>query len=472
MKRNPLSRMLKERDGAMLTWFAISLPVILVLASLAIDMAYGFFTRAKLQTTASSAALAGATRLIAEPVDEDAEDAMKAAVLTEAQIYGTNKNDGLGLQGSYLEDADVVVGNWNEAAAQGAEFTADLEPFNAVRVTTRRSDDNALGLLLATAIGEIDVNTTAVATLDGGGTVGPVCLLLLDPTGGEALRFNGGILIESENCGICVNSSAPDALRGNGTSGLVDLDLTEGGESGFVHVHGQTVKVDTTIDPEEEINKPICANPYEVPPPSFADRFANDDCSMSVDPFTVGDTTIFPAGVHCATKNNGDLQIENTDFVLFEAGIHHFIGEDADPMKYKDNGGIVQSEAPGVTFLLTNTEMNLGGGQTMDLQANSVDGHGFLFYQNPADPAQNVEHTLHGNVDSGMVGIQYFGHQNIIYNGNISAIDTSPGGCTVIVAERALFDGGGNGSHFFDTSGCSDQDPPIATNELFYRLVN
>ncbi|MEM7225558.1 MAG: pilus assembly protein TadG-related protein [Pseudomonadota bacterium] len=484
MTRKPLSRMLKDEEGAILVWLAIALPAVLLVASLAIDMSYGYFTRSKLQTTASSAALAGAGKLPLPPapddppLTQDEKDAIVAAVVAEAQVYGTDKNDGLGLQGTYLVDGDVVVGNWNESAAQGSEFTPNGTPFNAVQVTTRRTNSggNEVNLLLATAIGEVDVNTPAVATLDGGEIVGDACLLLLDPTGSESLRLNGGIDIQSVECGICVNSSASDALRGNGAAGVVSLDFTQGSESGFVHVHGGAVLSNTTINPEEETGKPICDNPYEdvaVDYPEFQDRFAFDNCASSVAPVISGSTVTFPPGVHCSGGNEF-VYDGGTSEVIFEAGVHHFIGEiRGDPLEFSVLAGAgISSQDPGVTLLLTNTALEWGGAGEINLTANSTDGQGFLTFQNPADPVQNVTHNISGNVDAGLVGIQNYGRQNLEFEGNVGTADTSLGGCTVIVAERAIFNGGGNSSHFLDSTGCNDQDPPKARNERFYRLVN
>ena len=56
-------RALKKEDGTVAAMFALSLLFIVPLLVLVTDMTYGYFVKAKLQTTASLAALAAASQL-------------------------------------------------------------------------------------------------------------------------------------------------------------------------------------------------------------------------------------------------------------------------------------------------------------------------------------------------------------------------------------------------------------------------
>ena len=60
---NHCHKIFGREDGAIAAWFAISIPIFIGFAALAVDMSYGFTMRNKTQITASSAALAGAAML-------------------------------------------------------------------------------------------------------------------------------------------------------------------------------------------------------------------------------------------------------------------------------------------------------------------------------------------------------------------------------------------------------------------------
>ncbi len=139
---------LKKEDGAIAAMFALSLLFIVPLLVLVTDMTYGYFVRAKLQTTASSAALAAASQL--SPNDEDAVIAdIKAAARAEADLYADTKNMDLGQDGNVTSiniDEDIIFGHWFEDG--DPEFCPDTDggcfvdgtTLDAVKVFARRTD--------------------------------------------------------------------------------------------------------------------------------------------------------------------------------------------------------------------------------------------------------------------------------------------------------------------------------------------
>jgi len=142
----------RDRGGAVAAISAVSLVVVLGFGAFAIDMSYGYATRNKLQVTAEAAALAAAPEL-----PDQAAAIAKALEFVEDNMPAAN-------HGMVLASSDVVFGNWNSAAET---WTPGASPFNAVKVTTRRSTENQnrlelfLGPILG--LGFLDMETSAVA---------------------------------------------------------------------------------------------------------------------------------------------------------------------------------------------------------------------------------------------------------------------------------------------------------------------
>ena len=113
----------RKDGGAILVFFAISLPMFLLLLALTIDWGMVRLVRNRLQVAADAAALAGASQL---PEDADA--------VTEALAYAEKNYPELG-SNPVLQTSDILIGHWD-----GAVFAAGGTPKNAVQVTTRRTD--------------------------------------------------------------------------------------------------------------------------------------------------------------------------------------------------------------------------------------------------------------------------------------------------------------------------------------------
>ena len=496
-----LSKMLKDQSGAMIVWFTVALPMLVVVVALAVDMSYGYFVRSKLQSSASSAALAGASQL-SNTVANNTQ--LRNEVAAEADYYAEVRNTGLGHAGNVLnESVDVVIGNWDESAAQGSEFTPDLDPINAVLAVARRSDganNNPLTLLFGTALGgQTNVQAQAIATASGG-TFFDVCLLALREDAQDSIQFNGGGTsdndLESTSCGVC----ARGGVRAVGTPDInLDVDVDDPDGDG---ISGSFVYNNLDLPPSYSGN--IAQNPFpfflpEPPAPAsiqcsnpldnqnfFNDRFTNDDCSMNVAFDETSDPVVVPAGVHCDRMQFGS--IGNRSYV-FEPGIHHF--KDAGTVDIKTNQSVT---GEGVTFLISGaTELKINGGTSVTLKAPGegspvapnpamIDPAGYLFYQNPNDPdfstltdaqkdAASNEHFLAGNSFTDLAGIMNFGEQGILdFQGNTTNV-ANANNCLAIMAGKVMFGGGGNDTALNLNDGCNNPVPQ-GRRDLTVRLVN
>ena len=180
----------RDTGGVTAVIVAITVPVIVGFAALAIDMSYAYWTRSQLQHTASAAALAGVSQIGNTDPSADIVIAVKAEAVQFAVL-----NMDPTLHGNTLDPDDVILGNWNPAVGiipgtftptgdtiDGLIGTACLYPANstdfvdpdssclpldAVEVTTRRAveNENPLDLFLggAVALAQTDINTLAVA---------------------------------------------------------------------------------------------------------------------------------------------------------------------------------------------------------------------------------------------------------------------------------------------------------------------
>lgn len=139
----------QDRRGAVYIWTAFGILGMLGFAGLAIDMSYFYVARNQLQTSADSAALAGATMM-----------SDTAAMQAEAKKYAQmNVGDN-----QILANSDIERGTWDFVSHS---FTPGGAKPNAVKVTTRKAkaNGNPAGTFFAKVLGfdNVDISTSAVA---------------------------------------------------------------------------------------------------------------------------------------------------------------------------------------------------------------------------------------------------------------------------------------------------------------------
>lgn len=114
----------------MLVLIAICLPLFLIMAAFAIDVAWMQLTRTELRTATDAASRAGAKRLSLDQSEAAARAAAKDAA-------SRNRVAGAPLR---LADRDIEIGNGSQAPNDGRfTFTAGAKQPNAVRVTGKRT---------------------------------------------------------------------------------------------------------------------------------------------------------------------------------------------------------------------------------------------------------------------------------------------------------------------------------------------
>jgi hypothetical protein len=156
--RQPRTRWLKTRRGAIVVFAAFMMIVFLATVAFSVDVAYMQLSKVQLRTATDSAARAAGESLSREQCLDCARQAAKD--IAEVNLVA---GDPL-----LLDDSDVVFGNSAEQAGGAWAFTPGGEPINAVRVFGRRTREAPSGSV-ATFFGRVfdvfDFEPTQAATV-------------------------------------------------------------------------------------------------------------------------------------------------------------------------------------------------------------------------------------------------------------------------------------------------------------------
>lgn len=173
----------KSRRGAMMVLIAVCLPLCIIMAAFAVDVAWMQLVRTELRTATDSAARAGAKELsLAQSEDAARQRAKEAAA--------RNPVAGTSLQ---LADSDIIIGSSTQSnPASKFSFILDRNKPNAVRVFGRRTNASLSGpvdLIFAGVLGVEEFEPEHVATstqLDR-----DICLVV-DRSGSMMWKLTGG----------------------------------------------------------------------------------------------------------------------------------------------------------------------------------------------------------------------------------------------------------------------------------------
>jgi hypothetical protein len=207
-----------KRRGIGSLWVVLTLPIVIGLLGLVIDSGYAYLTSSQLQNAADAAALAAAAQLrstgdTSAPIAKAQEIALLNTAAAKTVV---------------LASSDVVCGRYylpGDSTDKLGFYPAET-PLNAVQVTARRTTDSAhgpLALLFGPIFGinSIEVSSVAIAMTDSKAPG----LIVLDPTGQDALLMNGSIVINVESGTVTVNSSSKYAVKFMDNSQIIATEL-------------------------------------------------------------------------------------------------------------------------------------------------------------------------------------------------------------------------------------------------------
>lgn len=410
---------LREETAAASLFFIAAMPMVLIVAGVAIDGSAAFSEQRILQTAANTASLSAALYIRSNPA---------ATVIQKAQDYA-NTNLPIASNGghSVLASTDVKTGNWNfttntfkECPGQQVTCADNVTPVNAVRVIVRRSTENQnpfptslLGLVKRTGW---KISALSVAAIPA---TGGYCLVAMDPSGSSSINFgNGNGSFSLSGCGLAVNSTSNSAINTGNTQVSISNGLITTVAAGPLNTqsNGQGgIQSGTTV-----VTGQTAANdPYSSVPLSAAGTVGS--CTVANTNPTFSSGTV-PAGTYCGLRLQGTAKLSGT---------------------YIINGGTLTisssitqaSGSSGTTIALTGSGNNwgkiaLGSGLTISAPTSGPLS-GIAIFGDRSAPAHSITITItSNNTTLGVTGAIY------IPTGDFSAPNSFSFGstCTQLIA--------------------------------------
>ncbi len=415
----------RDRRAATAIIFALSLPALLGLAGLGIDVGVWYQARREMQTAADAAAIAAAL----EHVRGNEGAPLDAAALVEAERNGFDDDNG---------ELDI-----NNPPSTGA-YTADTAAFEAIVTEPQR-------LYLASVVtdAEITVQVRGVATRQ---VLGEACVLALHPTVSGGVTFTGSTTANLINCIVAANSRANDAIEIGGNTDLTALSLwTPGG-----------------YDPHGNPGVYLQEEPMTHTWP-LEDPYA----SLTIPAFVGCDAT----GFNDSPTDEQTLSPGVDGYYVLCDGLDVQGTLHLEPGTYYVDGGSFTANATaiidcpnctgdaGVTIVMTRApgnptseigQIDVNGSATVTLRAPTDETEhfaGILFYQDRRADAMVNPNRFNGGSTMSLEGGLYFPSQNLDFNGNNGVGAPT---CTQIIASTVTF----SGDSSIQNAGCDDSLSP------------
>lgn len=388
---------LRDERGSIAVNVAVVLIVMLGMVSLGVEVTNVYLTKARMQTAADAAAVAGATAL----------GASGASSIT-SEVYAVAASNG------FTNGQGGVTVTISNPPVSGTYAGND----SAVEVVIKQPVTLPLASLIYS--GTWTPGARAVALISNSASY---CALQLDTSSTTGVLISNGANVNMNGCGLGANATGGTAVTVNGGAKLTATALSV---SGYTSVNngGQLNISGTTAT-----NQPAMADPYaDVNVPTYG----GCKYSTTYTPGWTNSLTLDP-GVYCGGMNIGN----GIPTVVMNSGVYIIKGG-----TFTLGGGIKITGA-NVTIVLTGSgsnyaTVNIGNGVTVTLSAPTTGTMaGLLFYQDRNSPHSGTN-TLQGGAAMSLSGALYFPSQKLIMNNGAKTAAT----CTQLVAWRLEFQGG------------------------------
>lgn len=395
----------KNRSGSLMVYTALTFPIFIGLAGLAIDVGAWYAESRYAQTAADSAAIAGALEILRS----DSDHSKVIAAVHE----------------------DLVA--YDYVAANGATITVEYPPasginqgaMDSVEVVVSRPADRYFSAILLSD--KVNIAARAVAVAD----INDTCIWSLNPSAQAAINVSGSAQVQL-GCGVFVNSNHIDALNEGGSGCLQSTKVkVVGGYTGDCILPTPLTGASPIQDPMASIQAP----PYDP------------TCLPSPSNVNSGQVVTLTPGTYCKR-----IKVISDGTLIFEPGLYVFA--DTATLEIGASATVTGTD---VSFYITPTnssEISISGGATIELSA-PVDGPlpGILFYHD-RDSDPNITHKLSGGSNMDLTGIIYFPNQDLHFTGG-SALDATS---SLLIADTVTFSGNTEVGGF--------KDNPIFANPL------
>lgn len=391
-----------DSRGGVAVFFAITFPVVLGFAGLAVETGLWYTIKRQAQTAADAAALAGLSDVL-----RNNGGSVQSVALAISQ------------QNGFANVSPNTVSVFHPPATGG--YAGNTQ---AVQVVVTRQVPRMFSALFGT--GNVPVTAKAVA---GTKNTGSACILALHASMASAIKNIGNTTVTATDCIMAANSNDATAINFTGSS---VLSLASVWTVGSYSVEGAG---SLTLGKPATTNAWPLADPYaSVNVPSVG------ACNQTNYRRNTGAATLSP-GVYC----NG-IDIGNAT-VTFLAGTYIL---NRGGLSFGSQAVIRCSNCTGtagVTFVLTSTTsttqigtVTVNGGADIDLRAPSGMGNpfrGLLVYQDRSAPSATAR--FNGGANMVLRGAIYMPRQEVEWSGNTRTNGFST--CTQVVADRITFTG-------------------------------
>ena len=399
-----LKLLASSNGGSIAIVFAMSLPFVVAMAGLGVDVGDWYMQKRDLQTAADAASMAGAYEL----ANQQSQARATSAAQTRAADNGYDSSG----TGNTL---GVVYGT------QGGNPTVQVNIHAQVRTSfVQLMDKNPV---------YADVTATTLVN----GTSGPYCFLALDTNAADAVTTAGNATVDAASCGVADNSSNSAALYLNG-SAFMDVGAVKivgnyqitGGAATFDYSSLRTA-ASTTADPYAGLSIS-----------SFASCTKSQQKSGPTKITGGGNVTLSP-GVYC-----GGISMSGNNNVTLSPGTYVMDGGDFGAT----GGGSITGN--GVTIILTISgggsygtygALSVSGGRNILLSAPTSGNYaGLVMYQDRNAPS-GTPNTLTGTAGLTLNGAMYAPSNGIKFGGNGGVANFNGTPCTKIIADTITFQG-------------------------------
>jgi len=396
------SDLVRNRDGGVAIYAALTLPVIAGLMGFGLDTSIWFALKRDVRGMADAAAVAAAHTKMQGGTSAE----IATAAITEA---ARNGYDGTGCTTAPcldLSEVDNVYGNTTETVQ--------------VRIW-----QNAPLLFSNLFIDRVQISAFASS---GVASLGSQCVLALNPSAAGAVTFTGNTSA-NVGCGVTANSDNAAALIVSGSAELIANPVQA---HGGISVGGSgSITSDYPLLPFS----PVVADPYD----GFAIPAKPAACDYNDETVQSNNSASYAASAaDQAIRFCGKLTIHGD--ATFAPGIYFIDGGDLQI----GAKGTVEAQG-GVTFILTGASASqvghwdFNGGGSLHIKAPGTDGHptqGMAIVQDPI-AGSSGDNKINGGANQSIDGVIYFPNQKITYNGGSDTVDS----CVQIIADTVEFKG-------------------------------
>jgi Flp pilus assembly protein TadG len=419
-----LMRFSSARRGSVTIALALVLPILVMFIGLGVEVSMWFQLKRDIQTTADSAAIAGAYEAIEL-------DATTSTVLSKTVSAATANQ--------YDVSTDTLVADNPPATGPNTSET------DAVEVNISRP----VNLLFASMIEDFSVVISARAVANSAASGEEACALALDTTASGAVSVSGSAVVTMNGCEVATRSTDSRSININGGADLnVDCVATSGDINGSINY---------TECSEGKINLPVIADPY-VDLSMPVDEYGNPEALPCDEDDNISGADINATDSTVLDDDDGDGYVVICGGMTINAGetidlnpAYTSSGDSSDTVTYifkEDslmiNGG---SNVTGLntSFLFTGVtpewaKASVAGGGSINLSA-SLEGDyaGILFFQDPdsaSSPTNGFSFT--GDSDTELTGVIYIPNNTVSFSGGNDADDD---GCLQLIAKKLSFTG-------------------------------